>query len=523
MKYKQLVGIAIAGVILAGIFVPFQKANAFTVDVSLPNANPNSVPTSAVGSQFKVDVKVSPGEFISVSQIELIIDNNSPDVKRVIFDATGHRVSGNTTLTRGNLDVTIPSTSSAYGYGYGYVSTGTTFSPPNSFTNTTEQTFISGNTVGPNNGVSNANVVVGVAGPNTITIEGKLNTAQLSPGTHTLEVFIHTGSGGNGKDQLTSSLTFTTVGNSSIKHESVTTTGNVTVESNLGSNGKVNIHFNNVTQGGTINIEPLTPDTAKLLIQGLFTGNNERIGKLNSNNGAAFTSGTIYEIDISSLTLGTNSTIDVTIPYDPDLLPKGFKESNLKVFHWTGTGWEDVTVSVDTAHNTVTARLSSLSPVVTGYYESAATTTTTTTTSIGGGGGGGGSVILNPSFPADYFNTNPLAKLQIQDSSFKNLDGSTAFGAHVGQQVSINASFKNYQQTPQDYAMIIQVVDQNGFTTDIGWVTGTVDAGKTADNARSWTADATGNYTIKIFVWDNVSTNPVPLSEITTKDFTVSE
>ena len=234
----------------------------------------------------------------------------------------------------------------------------------------------------------------------------------------------------------------------------------------------------------------------------------------------ALTAGTIYDIDVSSI--AHTGFMYVTIKYDPNLLPVGMSENDVKFFHWTGSAWEDVTFSVDTTANTVTGKLTTLSPVVAGYLSSSSSSSTTTTTSVGGGGGGG-SVILNPSFPADYFNTNPLAKLQIQDSSFKNLDGSTAFGAHVGQQVSINASFKNYQQTPQDYAMIIQVVDQNGFTTDIGWVTGTVDAGKTADSARSWTPETAGNYTIKIFVWDNVSTSPVPLSEITTKYFSASE
>lgn len=522
MRFRiQLITGIVAIAILAAIFVPFQKANAFTVDVTLPNASPSSVPTSAVGSQFKIEVNVSSGELISVSQIELIVDNHTPAVKRAIFDSSGHRISGNSTLTRGNLDITMPSTTSGYGYGYGYVSAGTTFSPPNSFNSTTGQGAISGNTVGRSYGVVGANHVLGVVGPATITIEGKLNTAQLSVGTHTLEVFIHTGSGGNGNDQLTSSLTFTTVGNSSIKSEPVTAGNNVTVEPNIPGTGKIKVKFSNVTHGGDIKIEPLTPGNAGGLITSLFTATNGQIGKFNSHSSSVTTSGTVFEIDISALTLGSGATVEVTIPYDPSLVPKKLNESNIKVFHWTGTEWEDVTVSVDTVNKTVTARLSSLSPVVTGYLDSSVPTTSTTLTF--GGGGGGGSVILNPSFPADYFNTNPLAKLQIQDSSFKNLAGNAVFGAKVGQQVSINASFKNYQQTPQDYAMIIQVVDQNGFTTDIGWVTGTVDAGKTADSARSWTPETTGNYTIKIFVWDNVSTNPVPLSETTTKYFSASE
>lgn len=209
----EIAAAVVAAVILGAVFVPFQKASAFTVDLALVNANPSSVPISAVGSQFLVTVNVSPGELISVSSIELTLDNGKPDMKHTVFDSNGHKTSGDPNLTRGNLRITIPSPStSGYGYGYGYASAGTTFSPPYSYSFSAENASIAGNTYGYTYAVPNANLVNGFVGPGKILIEGKLNTALMSAGTHTLDVLIHTGAGGNGVDKLVApQLVFTTI------------------------------------------------------------------------------------------------------------------------------------------------------------------------------------------------------------------------------------------------------------------------------------------------------------------------
>jgi hypothetical protein len=72
-----------------------------------------------------------------------------------------------------------------------------------------------------------------------------------------------------------------------------------------------------------------------------------------------------------------SGNITVTFPYNESEI-KG-EEQNLKLFHWKNNGWEDCTVSVDTVHNTITGRVTSLSDFGMGYYSSS------------GGGGGGGS------------------------------------------------------------------------------------------------------------------------------------
>lgn len=512
LKYKQLLGIAVAAVVLAIIFVPPQ-AQAFNVQASIPNAQGGHVTQAATGETLNVSINISPSEFIAVSNVTLIVDNTQPSVANATFASNGQFIAGKAGLVKDNtLTVTPVASQNGVVYGFGTVATGLS-SSGNTF-----------NFVGlTNSSIAGSHSVLGVSGPATITISTKLNTGLLSVGNHTLNVAVGSSAGGTANRYLVApQLAFAVDANSQITTASVSSGANVqTTIAAPGGGGAITVHFDNATSSGSIAIEQKTAASLDNQTSSIFNVIGASAASFTVGGSTALTAGTIYEIDTSAIT--HTGFILVTIPYDPNTLPAGMTESNVKFYHWTGSAWEDVTVSVDTSAKTVTGKLTTLSPVVAGYTQSSSTSTSTTTTSVGGGGGGGGSVILNPSLPSDYFSTNPLAKLQIQNSSFKDLTGSTVLSAKPGQQVSINASFKNYQQTPQDYAMIIQVVDQNGFTTDIGWVTGTVNAGEIADSARSWTPETAGNYTIKIFVWDNVSTNPVPLSEITTKYFSASE
>ena len=54
--------------------------------------------------------------------------------------------------------------------------------------------------------------------------------------------------------------------------------------------------------------------------------------------------------------------LQLSFNYDPSLLPEGFDEANLRVFHWTGTEWENLGGVVDAANNTITVTTNSLSP-----------------------------------------------------------------------------------------------------------------------------------------------------------------
>lgn len=54
--------------------------------------------------------------------------------------------------------------------------------------------------------------------------------------------------------------------------------------------------------------------------------------------------------------------LKLTFSYDDTLFPSGFDEHKLRVYHWTGSTWEDLAGIVDVDANTITAFTNSLSP-----------------------------------------------------------------------------------------------------------------------------------------------------------------
>ncbi len=67
----------------------------------------------------------------------------------------------------------------------------------------------------------------------------------------------------------------------------------------------------------------------------------------------------LFEVEYSGSLEGP---LELSFNYDPSLFPEGFDERKLRVFHWTGTEWENLGGVVDTANNTITVTTNSLSP-----------------------------------------------------------------------------------------------------------------------------------------------------------------
>lgn len=143
----------------------------------------------------------------------------------------------------------------------------------------------------------------------------------------------------------------------------------------------------------------------------------------------------------------------------------------------------------------------------------------------GGGTGGSGSrvVIINQqmtAFSEGYFEENPLERVEVSSLTFFSATGTSILNGNVGQQISIGSTFTNQQQTPQSYAFIVVIADQDGYVVDIIWQEGVAASGQTVDVSTSWTPQSGGDYTVKIFVWDGFE-NPMPLSMPTSSNIGV--
>jgi hypothetical protein len=550
-KYRQLLGIVVAAVILAGIFVPFQKADAFTVTIDLPDADDDTVAQSPQGAPFEITIDVEASELISISSIQLILDNGESSVKTASYDDDGAYSSGDTNLVVGNeIDIESSSTLNSYGYGYGYgfVTDGTTFSSPSTYAFSSNFDFLGGNTVGYSfSSSATTDDVVGLIGPGSITISGNLRTADLEDGDHTLEVLIDTGANGDGTDQLTTdtAFVFTVEETEGIEVEDETIPGgtsDIEVETDLEfENGQTQIvSFNFETSLITSITTSISSIPTRVFDASQFTLAADLI---ETNNGVEFESdngerfvikGAISDISFSDVqTVVDAGGVTIGLSYDDESMSDDEEEAmRLHHFNDDTEEWEELTndnpainggEEVDTSNNIVYGTTDDFSLFAPAFSIGGGT-------SGGGGGGGGGSggtsggssVVVNQTFPPSYFETHPLSKVQVEEATIVTSSGTSVLQGAPGQQVSLMAEFRNFQTAEQDYAIIFQVINEDGFTEDIGWVTGTLASGDDTQASRSWTIGAEGNYTVKIFVWNGVSELPTPLSQVTEKSFTSS-
>jgi hypothetical protein len=544
-KYRQISGIVLAAVILTIIFVPFQTANAFTVELDLPDSDDDTVPQSPQGEPFEITIDVETGELISIESIEVILDNDEPSVKRAVFDDEGIHITGSSNLVINNVvEISGDLDDTGYGYGFGLVSDGTTFIPSYSYSFSYSYGFIGGNTGGYTT-AGTTDFVTGLLGPGTITISGNMRTADLAEGTHTLDVLVDTGANGIGnEDQLVApQLSFEVEETEGIEVEDETIPGgtsDIEIETDLVfDNGQTQtVSFNFETSLITSITTSISSIPTRVFDASMFTLAADLI---ETNNGVEFESdngerfvikGAISDISFSDVqTVVDAGGVTIGLSYDDESMSDDEEEAmRLHHFNDDTEEWEELTndnpavnggEEVDTSNNIVYGTTDDFSLFAPAFSIGGGT-------SGGGGGGGSGgtgggsSVVVNQTFPPSYFETHPLSKVQVEEATIVTSSGTSVLQGAPGQQVSLMAEFRNFQTAEQDYAIIFQVINEDGFTEDIGWVTGTLASGDDTQASRSWTIGAEGNYTVKIFVWNGVSELPTPLSQVTEKSFTSS-
>jgi hypothetical protein len=152
----------------------------------------------------------------------------------------------------------------------------------------------------------------------------------------------------------------------------------------------------------------------------------------------------------------------------------------------------------------------------------------------GGGGHGKRTVIVNPQNNAgeqqsieilqdSHFEANPLDRIRLGALEFLDSEGINITQIRVGQEVSITGKFSNHQNGPQNYAFIVQAVDEDGIVVYIGWQPASIEKGIIAEEAVLWTPEQSGNYSVKIFIWDSLGLSPTPLSVVSIKYLEVTE
>src|SRR5574341_174610 len=82
-------------------------------------------------------------------------------------------------------------------------------------------------------------------------------------------------------------------------------------------------------------------------------------------------------------------------------------------------------------------------------------------------------------------------------------DGTDAVKA--GANATITASITNTKSSEQPFVAIVQVIDAQGFTSELSCVTGKIISKQSMSINHMWIPDASGTYTIRVFVWDTLT------------------
>lgn len=537
---------AITAVLLTIIFVPFQRANAFTVTIDLDN----TVSQSPTGEPFEIVIEVEAGELISIDEITLILDNGAPSVALTRFDSSGNRLDGSLGIVVNNKLTISAFSDSGYAYGYGLVSYGVTGPTGYSYSITSTNDFIAGNNIGYSYAVGN--LVTGLIGPGEITISGKLRTANLAPGSHTLDVSINTGAGVDPDELTTNTFNFTVEEDDSVvvTEEAVNagaTAAEIVATDSDGDEIELKFNFGAATTtNGNVVVTAQSVDDfinahseEQLEAQGLTLSGDRLMFITDDDDNVYIAVGFIMDIDLSALGLPPGTLVTVEMEYDDTGLSR-FEENRVRLMHQLDSSeWEALTndnpdindgEEVDIENNIVYGTTDDFSLFAPAVREAISTGGDEDedggSGGRGGGGRGGGSVVITwPTVETKddaYFLEHPLERIQVANSAFINAGGVMIDTAQVGQQVSISSEFTNYQGKEQRYAYIVQVLNEDDEVVSLAWQQGTLGSGSTTTVSTLWTPEAAGNYTIKIFVWNSISTTPEPLSEVTVRTISVS-
>lgn len=341
IRWNRILGAILSAGILSMIFVPFQKAEAFVLDVSVPAV----VNHTSAGVPFSATLDIIAGEFISIETVTVLFDEDTPDERTFVFDNTGERISGNpaSMLKKLTISSTSPPYGYSYAYGYGLVSSG----PVGSGSPITNGQIGGGAT----------NIVEGFAGPTTITFSGTLKTNKLvnvnEPTTHTVQVSVDTSAASTLQHLVSDQKSFT-VNPKKLSSATVEAGESQTVTINLLSGrGPITISFSNVNGGGDVVVEQNTAVESykifvvqKTVAKGLYAIGTPNLQSIVPP----------FDIDMSGVE-DFSFPVDITIQYDEGSLPVWVKEKDLRLLEWTGTGWEDITIGKNPGQNTVTGRV----------------------------------------------------------------------------------------------------------------------------------------------------------------------
>ena len=123
------------------------------------------------------------------------------------------------------------------------------------------------------------------------------------------------------------------------------------------------------------------------------------------------------------------------------------------------------------------------------------------------------SVIYNDPFelaPTSRTSIPVERKVTVAETRITDQKGNPLTDISVGQQTIFRSTIQSSMNVKQQYSYILQIKDSNGYTVMLSWVSGELEAKRSANTSIAWTPDSIGKYTVEIFLWENMQ-KPMPL------------
>ncbi len=105
---------------------------------------------------------------------------------------------------------------------------------------------------------------------------------------------------------------------------------------------------------------------------------------------------------------------------------------------------------------------------------------------------------------ADASSTEPKSGIiSVSPPRILTPDGTDTVKA--GANATITTSITNTKQSEQPFVVIVQVIDAQGFTSELSFITGKIISEQSMSISHMWIPDASGTYRVRVFVWDTLT------------------
>ena len=123
-------------------------------------------------------------------------------------------------------------------------------------------------------------------------------------------------------------------------------------------------------------------------------------------------------------------------------------------------------------------------------------------------------VLFDP--PLERFNYDVFGEPRIVDQF-----GNSLSSVNVNQQIQIATDLTNHLKNELAFVLILQIKNETDTVVFLNWFTGSLSPDQSFSPAISWMPELSGNYDATLFLWKNLTDEPVPICDPKSIEITI--